>query len=252
MSQYEMQDLGEAEYCLGMRIRRDRPKGLLMLDQTKYIEDLLMKYKMSESNPVGTPIEPNSKLKPLSKGESSPDVPYQQLIGALLYLSLSTRPDIAHTVNRLSQFNTCFSLEHWNVLKRLLRYLKGTKDLCLVYGNAKQPLTGYVDADWGACEMDRHSYTGYVFTHGGTAVSWASVKQRSVALSSTESEYIGLTEASKEALYLNSVLSEIFDCQNCPVLFSDNQSAKNLAIHDVYHSRTKHIDIRFHFIQYKD
>jgi hypothetical protein len=249
MSEYEMQDLGEAKCCIGMRIRRDRQKGVVMLDQTKYIESLLKTFGMDDSKPVSTPIEPNIKLKPLPEGESSPEVPYQQLVGALLYLSVGTRPDIAHTVNRLSQFNTCFTQEHWNTLKRLLRYLKGTKDLCLVYGNTKQNLTGYVDADWGACEMDRHSYTGYVFTLGGAAVSWSSSKQRCVALSSTESEYIGLTEASKEALYLNSVLSEMFDVQRCPTIYNDNQSARNLAMNDVYHCRTKHIDIRYHFIR---
>ena len=165
-----------------------------------------------------------------------------------MYLAVCTRPDIAYSVSFLSQFNTCYDAGHFKAAKRILRYLKGTLDFCLFFSKTMEGLEGYVDADWGGDITDRKSYTGYVFKLAGASVSWESKKQRTVALSSAEAEYMGLSEGTKEALFLRSLL-ELVDEGKCVPLFNDSQSAQKLALNQRYHSRTKHIDIRHHFIR---
>ncbi|XP_055848463.1 uncharacterized protein LOC129913688 [Episyrphus balteatus] len=167
-----------------------------------------------------------------------------------MYLSVATRPDIANTVSRLGQF-TCNSNKcHWLAAKRVLRYLAGRASLGLVYTKKKEALFGYTDADWGNCVIDRRSYTGYVFLLSGAAISWKSTKQRTVSLSTTEAEYVSLSEASKEAIYLRSILLELgfLDFAKTKI-FVDNRGALCLANDHVFHARTKHIDIKHHFVR---
>ena len=189
---FKMKDLGKIKECLGMRVIRDQKNGKISLDQKHYTETILKKFGMFDTKPVSTPMETNVKLVKASKNEDI--YPYQELIGALMYLSVCTRPDIAHTTSFLSQFNNCHDKTHWTALKRVLKYLRGTLNIRLTYVKSKKPLEAYVDADWGNCIEDRHSYTGYVLKYAGAAVSWQSSKQRSVALSTTEAEYMALCE----------------------------------------------------------
>lgn len=132
-----------------------------------------------------------------------------------------------------------------------MRYLAGTPDLKLVYRAVGKPVEGYVDADWGSNNLDRKSYTGYAFFLGGSAISWESKRQGNVALSSTEAEYIALTTAAKEAVYLKRLMKEIgmSGYENATVLYGDNLSAQHLARNPIYHARSKHIDIRYHFVR---
>ncbi|XP_033222505.1 secreted RxLR effector protein 161-like [Belonocnema kinseyi] len=128
--------------------------------------------------------------------------PFRELIGALMYVAIGTRPDITHAVNSFSQFNGCNRNVNWTAAKCMLRYLKGTIDLKLVYKKDNENLRGYNYADWGNCIIDRRSYTGSTFILSGAKISWESRKQRTVALSSTEAEYMSITNAAKEEIYL--------------------------------------------------
>lgn len=162
-----------------------------------------------------------------------------------MYLSVNSRPDIAYATSYLSQYNTCYTKEHWNAAKRVLQYLKGTVNYSLVYRRSGNPLKGYCDADWANCTIDRRSYTGYAFKLSGGLVSWESKKQPTVALSSAEAEYMALASATKEACYLRRFIYEITGKLSSVNLASDSQSAINLVRNPVHHSRTKHIDTRF-------
>ncbi|XP_037942820.1 secreted RxLR effector protein 161-like [Teleopsis dalmanni] len=206
---------------------------------------------MKDCKPVKTPIELNTKLtKPKKIDEGVMKMyPYQSLIGALMYLVVTTRPDIAFAVNFLSQFNSNYNVEHWKAAKRILRYLKGTSNYGLLYEKNNEELYSLVDADWGADLNDRRSYSGYAFIISGAAICWEARKQRTVALSSTESEYMAISEATKEALYLKAVLDDVSVTSKTIEIFNDNQSAQKLTESFRYHPRTKHIDIRYHFIR---
>ena len=178
------------------------------------------------------------------------NIPYHEAIGSLMYASLGTRPDITFAVQTVSRFNVNPGMEHWDAVKRIFRYLKGTRELWLSYGTVAKELEGYADADGNMME-DRRAISGYTFIINGGAVSWSSKRQEIVSLSTTESEYVTATYAAKEALWLRSFISQIFGTTLSPTtLFSDNQSAIALAKDQQYHARTKHIDIRFHFIRW--
>ena len=167
-----------------------------------------------------------------------------------MYAALGTRPDIAYAVQTVSRFTSKPGPEHWEAVKRIFRYLKGTMELWLSYGGVKKELTGYADAD-GSMAEDRHAISGYAFILHGGAVSWSAKRQEIVSLSTTESEYVAATHAAKEALWLRSLLTQLFSKElNATILFSDNQSAIALTKDHQYHARTKHIDIRFHFIRW--
>lgn len=189
------------------------------------------------------------------------NVPYQELIGSLMYLSVSTRPDISFAISFLSQFNLHHTNEHWQAAKRVLRYLKATQDVGLLYKQTRQDIAGFVDADWANDPTDRKSFTGYVFKLADNAISWECRKQTSTALSSTEAEYMALSEASKEAVYLNGLLIELCSTYDKAVeifsenqsidLFNDNQSAQKIATNPIFHRRTKHVDVRYHHLREK-
>jgi hypothetical protein len=245
-SKFKLKDLGQVKQCLGMNVSVDRENGVVTLDQKDYVEKLLHKFNMQDCKTAQTPMEERLSL---GKGEScNTELPYQQLIGSLMYLAVLTRPDIAFSVGYLSQFNNCHDHEHWAHAKRVLRYLKRTKHYCLRYSREhNSKLTAFVDADWGSNVLDRRSYTGFCFYMSGCVVSWCSKKQSSISLSSTESEYIGISECVKEAMYLRTLQHEITNDTYCITIFNDNQSALKLVSNPVFHNKSKHVDIRYHF-----
>ncbi|XP_017482896.1 PREDICTED: uncharacterized mitochondrial protein AtMg00810-like [Rhagoletis zephyria] len=238
LNDFDIKDIGRANYCLGLKIHQK--DDVITLKQSGYIQELLKTYGMSQCNPVATPSELNVNF---DRNNPSNDeaCPYRELIGALMYLSVATRPDIANTVSRLAQFVTNPSKCHWNTAKRVLRYLAGTANRCVLYQKSNLPLIGYTDADWAGCTTDRRSYTGYAFLLSGAVISWKSQKQRTVALSSTEAEYVSLAEAAKEAVYLRSLLNEIVLQELTDIkIYVDNRGAHCLANDPVFHARTKH------------
>ena len=249
-------DLGELHWILGIEVRRVREERIIFLSQRSYLESILRRYGLEELKPVALPMETNMRLTSAQSPSTTEEfarmrnVPYHEAVGSLMYASLGTRPDITYAVQSVSRFSKNPGVAHWDAVKRIFRYLKGTKDLWLSYGGKGKELTGYADADGNMAE-DRHAISGYAFILHGGAISWSAKRQEIISLSTTESEYVAATYAAKEALWLRSLLSQLFDTNLEPTtLFSDNQSAIALTKDHQYHARTKHIDIRFHFIRW--
>ena len=167
-----------------------------------------------------------------------------------MHLAVGTRPDIAFAVSTVAQFSADPGLQHWEAVKKIFRYLAGTKKLALTFGDGKRSLEGFTDAD-RASQEHRHAVSGYAFLLDGGAVSWSSKKQELVTLSTTEAEYVAATHAAKEAMWLRRFIQEIFRPLSRPTtIHCDNQSAIALAKSGAFHARTKHIDIRYHFIRF--
>jgi hypothetical protein len=252
----EISDLGELHWLLGIEIKRNREARTIHLSQRSYIQSILRRYNFQDLKPLSIPMDPSTRLSTAQAPSTTQEfaamrnVPYHEAVGSLMYAALGTRPDIAYAVQTVSRFAKNPGPAHWEAVKRVFRYLKGTSELFLTFGGAEKELTGYADAD-GSMAEDRHAISGYAFILHGGAVSWSAKRQEIVSLSTTESEYVAATHAAKEALWLRSLLSQIFQIEPKPTtLFSDNQSAIALTKDHQYHARTKHIDVRFHFIRY--
>ncbi|RVW17810.1 Retrovirus-related Pol polyprotein from transposon TNT 1-94 [Vitis vinifera] len=223
--QFAMKDLGAAKQILGMRIIRDKANGTLKLSQSEYVKKVLSRFNMNEAKPVSTPLGSHFKLskEQSPKTEEERDhmskVPYASAIGSLMYAMVCTRPDIAHAVGVVSRFMSRPGKQHWEAVKWILRYLKGSLDTCLCFT-------------------------------GGTAISWTSNLQKIVTLSTTEAEYVAATEAGKEMIWLHGFLDELGKKQEMGILHSDSQSAIFLAKNSAFHSKSKHIQTKYHFIRY--
>jgi hypothetical protein len=178
-------------------------------------------------------------------------VPYREAVGSLMYLMVGTRPDIAYSVSVASRYLSNPGPKHWLGVKRIMRYLKGTIDYGLCFSfSEKVELVGFSDADWAGDLDSRKSTTGYVFTLSGGPVSWTSKRQNTVALSSTEAEYMAVTMTGREAVWLRTLLQQLGFTMSRPTLIHvDNQSCTALAQNPVHHQRTKHIDIQHHFVR---
>jgi transposase InsO family protein len=256
---FEMKDLGEAHYILGIEVCRNRQEKSIRISQSKYIDDILRRFNMTDSLSVSTPLEIGLKLNkgmaPSSEEERKEmeNIPYKSAVGSLMYAMLGTRPDICYAVGALSRFSSNPGATHWKAVKRVFKYLKGTKDFAIEYKADEDDLKGYSDADWAGDIDDRRSTTGYTFIIAAGAVTWSSKKQPTVALSTTEAEYMAITQAAKEAIWIGRLLSELGFSSEGEVIsiYGDNQGSISLSKNSVYHARTKHIDIQHHFIREK-
>ncbi|CAD7012038.1 unnamed protein product [Ceratitis capitata] len=248
---FDVVDGGSLKYFLGMEIEREGDVGSINICQSQYILNMLSQYGMENCKSVATPLEAGFQTYCDKEDCERVNVTqYQSLIGALMYLAISTRPDILHSVSKLAQRNSDPHVEHKIGAKRIMRYLKGTVDYKLHYQKTGKPIQGYVDADWGGDTNDRKSYTGCAFVAAGSVFSWESKKQNLVSLSSTEAEYVALSTAAKEAVYIKKLMNETGFNNTAPmVLNSDNQSAQQLVKNPIFHSRSKHIDIKYHHIR---
>ncbi|MGB9152505.1 MAG: reverse transcriptase domain-containing protein, partial [Alphaproteobacteria bacterium] len=263
LSKYKMKDLGDVSWILGMKLTRDRVKGVLSLDQSLYLNKVLARFNMLDCKPLPTP-ESTLKLTmhqcPTTDEQKAKmvDVPYESAVGSLLYAAIGTRPDIAHAVNGISKFMKNPGQAHWLAAKRILRYIKGTVNKALVF--TSKGITGnelyvsaYSDADWAGDIDDRRSTTGYVVRLGDSSVIWNTKKQKTISLSSAEAEYMALASVTQEVKWVNQFLCELLlPCMKlslCMSVYVDNQAAILISKNDVYHDRTKHIDIRYHFIR---
>lgn len=246
---FKMKDMGPINFFLGVSVQRKEDS--VVLHQRAYIQEILGKYQMSDAKPVATPSDPNVQLTKDDGSNGVDQTLYQSIVGALLYVSMATRPDIAQAVGAVSRFNADPKQTHLTAAKRILCYLKATMELALVYGCEEPEGCCYSDADWGGDRDTRHSTSGYIFTLCGGAISWNSKLQRVTALSTAEAEYIALSEACKEVMWIKKLVDELLEKNvSQPIkVMEDNQAAIAMVKNPVYHSRSKHIDIRFHFIR---
>ena len=272
---FHMTDLGPMAHYLGMRLERDRPQRILHLSQQAYLEKILKDHGFLDSKPVSTPMETSTKLEAAPAGYTAkPEFKhtYQSAVGSLMYAMLGTRPDIAFAVSVVSRYASNPTEDHWTAVKRIFRYLKGTLHLRLTFSGPLQPLCGWTDADWAGDKDTRRSTSGYVFNLGSAAITWSSKRQPTVALSTCEAEYIGQTQAAKEAIWLSGLLNELDTpgmptnigealvaygvaepayCLAATVIYCDNQGAQALAKNPTNHSRMKHMDLQHHFVREK-
>ena len=250
---FQMVDQGEIHYILGMSIKRNRSEKILFINQEKYLENVLVRFGMSDCNPVSTPLETGKTFrKRTNEDESFDKETYQQAIGCLTYVSTATRPDITAAVSILSQYMSDPSKDHWLGIKRVLRYLKGTLTFGLKYvpGENDCDAHGYSDANWAGDVDTRRSTSGYIFKVADVTISWSSKKQSTVAKSTTEAEFVALSQASQEAIWIRRLLSDLGCKPVTPTLIKeDNQGAIEIARNPKFHNRTKHIDINFYFIR---
>ncbi|MBW0535981.1 hypothetical protein O181_075696 [Austropuccinia psidii MF-1] len=255
-SEFDIKDIGTADLLLGVKVGHSSHH--VSLDQQHFTESLRELYGMSECRPVATPLIPNEHLSPATDDEvsafNSLGVSYRSAIGSINYLSTATRPDLSFAVSSLSQFLERPGLRHWRAFLHVLRYLRGTPNVGLVYSrHGAGGLIAYSDADWGNCQTTRRSTTGYLVIFNGCVTTWKTRKQPSVSLSTAEAEYKSLCDLASELLWLRQWCTECHILDTTPPIpvHEDNQSCINAANGNVNlnNKRMKHVNIQLHFIK---
>lgn len=257
---FDTKDLGEARMIVGMRIRRDRVRRRLWVDQTVYLREILATEGMTDCNAVAIPMKPGTFIA-LDEEEDIEETniqAYQTLIGKLLYLACGTRPDISFCIGCLSQQCADPRIGHLKAARKVLRYLKGTAEIGLEFGvnhvvrstswGELQPY-GYADASFAGDLDNRKSTTGHLFLLDGAAISWTSKRQRTVSTSSTEAEYLAIGAAARQAVWIRRLLNEFGAEQATVTLYGDNEGCLKLIRNPEQHDRTKHIDIQHHYVR---
>nr|GEV50093.1 retrovirus-related Pol polyprotein from transposon TNT 1-94 [Tanacetum cinerariifolium] len=213
--EFEMKDLGPANKILGVQIHRDIVSRKFWLSQKSYVKKILQRFNMQDCKPISTLFPTNvklsSKMSPSSEKErmEMSRVPYASAVGSLMFVMICTGPDIAHAVGVVSRYMTKPGREHWEAVKRIFRYIKGTSDVALCFGESDLIVKGYVDSDYAGDIDGSKSTTGYLFALCGGTVSWVSKLQSVVAMSKTKAEYVATAQASKEAVWLKMLLEEL-------------------------------------------
>ncbi|XP_053960369.1 uncharacterized protein LOC128864606 [Anastrepha ludens] len=206
----EAVDKGPVSFYLGMEIERDASTGAISIHQEHYVNQLLKTWGMDSCKSATTPWVDGTVLKKCEKQCKDIDaMRYQSLIGGLMYLAVISRPDIAHVVSKLSQFNRHPHEEHFKAAKHVLRYLKQSSAAKITYSSTGENLVCYTDSDWAGDVSDRKSYSGYVVFMSDGLVSWESKKQSIVALSTMEAKYIALCQGAKDVVFLRALLREM-------------------------------------------
>ncbi|GJY09449.1 zinc finger, CCHC-type containing protein [Tanacetum coccineum] len=248
-SNFDMKDLGEAEVILGIRIKRGN--NGISISQSHYIEKILTKFNFGNCSPVCTPVDPTVKFRP-NKGTPVSQLEYSRAIGCLMYAMISTRPDIAFAVGKLSRYTSNPSALHWQALGRVFQYLKGTKDYGLTYSGYPSVIEGYSDASWINNMEDHSSTSGWVFLLGGGAISWASKKQTCITSSTMESEFVALAAAGNEAEWLRNLIYEI-PLWPKPIstisIRCDSAATLAKAYSQVYNGKSRHLGVRHSMIR---
>src|SRR3989337_3312375 len=211
-----MKDLGEAAYILGIKIYRDRSRRLIGHSQSTYLDKVLKKFKMDQSKKGFLPVVQGMKLSQTQSPTTTEDrekmkvIPYASAIGSIMYAMLCTRPDVYLAISLAGRYQSNSGVDHWTAVKNILKYLKMTKDMFLVYGGDKElVVNGYVDASFDTDLDDSKSQTGYVYILNGGAVSWCSCKQSVVVGSTCEAEYMAGSEAAQEAVWMKEFITDL-------------------------------------------
>lgn len=249
---FKIKDLGPLHWFLGIQFHIT--KDSISLDQSLYVKSILNKFDTDNAEPSSIPREPGiyELLREPSEKLENPTI-YREIVGSLIYLMTATRPDLAFTVTLLSRFMQSPTKMHLKIGRRVLRYLKATVNHKLTYVKSQENLAivGHSDSDW-ASDNDYQSISGYIFklNNSSALISWRSGKQSLIAASSCEAEYIALFHATSEALFLRQLIAEIKNEEPQTVnLFGDNMGSLKLAKHQAYHKKSRHINIKFHFIR---
>lgn len=252
-SEFALKQLGQLDYFLGVQVTH-LPGGKLLLNQSKYIADLLTKANMAEAVGMSTPMQGGARLSKHGGSTLTDPTLYRSVVGALQYATI-TRPEITYAVNKVCQFLADPCEDHWKAVKRILRYLKGsiTHGLLLQSFSLTQPLPliAYCDADWGSDPDDRRSTSGACVFLGPNPISWVAKKQTLVARSSTEAEYRSLANTAAELLWVQSLLTELKIPFTVPTILCDNMSTVLLTHNPILHTRTKHMEMDIFFVREK-
>ena len=250
---FKMKDMGQLNWFLGSEFKFSDDS--ISINQKRYCEKILSRFGLENCKPRSIPCD--QSVVNMSNCDSDlledPTV-YREIVGSLIYLMIFTRPDLCYVVTKLSQYMSKPTKAHLGIAKHVLRYVKGTIDFCLKFEKCQDSLSliGYSDSDWGS-STDRHSISGYVFmlNPNGGLISWKCKKQRCIALSSCEAEYVSTTNAVQEGIWLRQIYADMIGQEvDSFDLNVDNQGAIELAKNPVHHQRTKHIDIRYHYIRF--
>lgn len=259
MNRYEMKDLGELNHYLGMKV--SRTDEYIHVDQTQYVKDMITKYSYLldglEHRHYDTPMERDLKLQKTDIDTETAKqrayaikFPHMNIVGALLYLSINTRPDISYAVGALARFNKSPTFRSCKALIRLLIYVRDTSKRGIKFQGTDFKLYAYSDADWGGDLESRRSTTGYVVYAAGGPIAWQSKLQSTVAVSTMEAEYMAAFGSIQELIWIKGVLGELGFAYVDPItLYMDSKSAISLAKNPTHHKRSKHIDIKYHWLR---
>jgi hypothetical protein len=246
-NEFEMSMIGELSYFLGLQIKQ--LKNGTFVSQGKYIKDMLNKFGMIDSKAISTLMGTNGNLDSDANGNMVDQELYRSIIESLLYVTPS-RAYVMFSICIYARFQASPRESHLKATKRILRYLKHTQNVGLWYPKGENfELIGYFDSDYAGCKVERRSTSGTCQLLGRSLVSWSSKKQNSIALSTVEAEYIAVSSCCAQILWMNATLNDFgIKFKNVPLL-CDNESAIKLTNNPVQHARTKHIDVRHHFIR---
>ncbi|GJV36690.1 ribonuclease H-like domain, reverse transcriptase, RNA-dependent DNA polymerase [Tanacetum coccineum] len=245
---FEMSDLGLLAYYLGIEVTQ--ANGDISIKQSAYASKILKEAGMIDCNETLIPMDPGTRLTKITEGTMVDSTEYRSIIGCLRYL-LHTRPDLSYSVGLLSRFMQEPKEQHMKAIRQVLRYVKGTKDYGITYKhNGGNKIHGFSDSSYGVNTQEGKGTTGIIFYYGESPISWSTQKQATVALSSCESEFIAATAAATQALWLKRLLGKLTQSQEEKITIQvDNKSAIALMKNPVFHGRSKHIDIKYHFIR---